>query len=586
LSEVGGCDAFLECGIINVMCLKVGYVVEVQNNAFCETSYKNRIQNENTTDESILFVKMAMESFYRLYKGCSAMSLQKSLEKVGGEVLHLTTNVLELQIGALLQLLWATSTRHLPSEIQSDSSGDNSNGWYTEIVEHCVDIYSIILHQPCGFPNNLCFGSANAVSTNAINAVIQVLTLVTLVSSDQHRKDVYAWQSIKDDIFRKCIGIICSLVRRAMTEQAIMQTLKAQISQEKWGFILEIIRQVSICCNRSADLQQYAKDSIEELGGFQSTLEEAVILPTEKIESFAIENDGTHLLHLLQALSPHAKGAPEGILEVFLKVLRDDSSRSLRLMAATGLQLTVVQSFNIKISSTQPRPNLMRNIIRLSKQEPDRWVKLKLVEVATSLAAKMNPDCGNEYDDNLQLLKELLYSDDMKFAECAISAIYQQTLSPTDSEETIYSTKRSRIACCSELLDALASVSSFLRVSLFSQKYIAEIFLNISYDAINGEQMTRSIILESLLDLSSLPREGRTEREARIIDRIHTCALSTIVRLARGVSNRRKLAKQPGLMLSLIRFVSSPADQIATTAEDDSLQADVKEALIKLTQAI
>lgn len=585
-TESGACDAFVDCGIINVICLKVGYVVEVQNNSFCEASYKNRIQNENAIDDGVFFVKMAMESFYKLCKGCSARSLTKSLDKIGDEVLYLTTNVLELQIGTLSQLLWGSSTRTEPDEVLANYVSHYDSGWYISTVEHCLNVCSIVLYHPQGYFGNGCFGSDPTISTNAINAVIQILTLVTLASNDQHRSDFSILQSLKDDVFVKCIEILCNLVRRALSEPKIMQTLQIQISREKWGFILEIIRQLSSRCNRSIELRQCALDAIDELGRFQATLkEETEASVGEKFTSIAPEDERTNLLHLLQALSPYAKEPSEDEIEVFLKVLRDENSRSLRLMAATAVRLAVFHGYNAESSVKELPSHLMSSIITLSQQEPDRLVKLNLVEVATSIAAKMSPDC-DVYDENLQHLKELLYSDDMKFAEYAISAIYQQTLTRTDSEGTTDSTKRTRIACCPELLDALASISSYLRVSLFSQKYIAEIFLNVSEDAVNGEQLTRSIVLESLLDLASLPKEGRTVPEGQVIDRIHKCALSTIVRLAHGVSNRRKLAKQPGLMLTLIRFVSSPGDQMVAVAEDNSLQLDVKETLIKLTQAI
>ncbi len=579
-TEAGACDAFVDCGIVNVICLKVGYVMELQNNAFCESTFKNRIQNENALDDGAFFVKMAMESFYKLYTGCSARSLTKSLEKIGDEVLYLTTNILELQIGALSQVLWGSSMITQPDEMLGDLVGQYDSGWYINTVEHCLNVCSIVLYHPQGCFGNGCLGSDQTVSTNAINAVIQILTLVTLASSDQNRSDVSVLQSLKDDIFVKCIEILCNLVRRALSEPKIMQTLQLQISREKWGFILDIIRQLNSRCNRSIELRQFALDAMDELGRFQSTLKEETEVFMEKFTSLVPENESINLLHLLQALSPHAKNPSDEKMGVFLKVLRDDSSRSLRLMAATAVRLTVSQGANAELPS-----NLMSSIIRLSQQEPDRLVKVNLIEVATSIAAKMSPEC-DVYDENLQLLKELLYSDDMKFAEYAISAIYQQTLTPADPKGITDATKRTRIACCPELLDALASISSYLRVSLVSQKYIAEIFLNVSDDAMNGEQLTRSIILESLLDLASLPKGGRTVPEGQIIDRIHVCALSAIVRLARGVSNRRKLAKQPGLMLTLIRFVSNPGDQMATTAEDVSLQLDVKETLIKLTQAI
>jgi hypothetical protein len=58
-TEAGACDAFEDSGIVNVtyiLWLKVGYVMEVQNNAFCESTYKNRIQNENALDDRALYV--------------------------------------------------------------------------------------------------------------------------------------------------------------------------------------------------------------------------------------------------------------------------------------------------------------------------------------------------------------------------------------------------------------------------------------------------------------------------------------------------------------------------------------------------
>ncbi len=133
-------------------------------------------------------------------------------------------------------------------------------------------------------------------------------------------------------------------------------------------------------------------------------------------------------------------------MEVFVKAVRDDNSQSLRLMAATAVRLTVFQGANAELPS-----NLMGNIIRPSQKEPDRLVKVNLIKVDTSIAAKMSPECVI-YDENIQLLKELLYSDDMKSAEYGISAIYQQTLIPADPKGTSDATKRTRIACCPQLL--------------------------------------------------------------------------------------------------------------------------------------
>jgi hypothetical protein len=370
-TEAGACDAFVDCGIVNVICLKVGYVMEVQNNAFCESTYKKRTQNENALDDGAFFVKMAMESFYKLYTGCSARSLTKSLEKIGDEVLYLTTNILELQIGALSQVLWGSSMITQPDEVLADLVGQYDSGWYINRVEHCLNVCSIVLYHPQGCFGNGCFGSDQTVSTNAINAVIQILTLVTLASSDQHRSDVSVQLSLKDDIFVKCIEILCHLVRRALSEPKIMQTLQIQISREKWGFILDIIRQLNSRCNRSIELQQFALDAIDELGRFQSTLKEETEASVENFSSLVPENERTNLLHLLQALSPHAKTPSDEKMEVFLKVLRDDNSRSLRLMAATAVRLTVFQGANAELPS-----NLMSNIIRLSQKEPDRLVKV------------------------------------------------------------------------------------------------------------------------------------------------------------------------------------------------------------------
>jgi hypothetical protein len=58
-----------------------------------------------------------MESFYKQYTGCSARSLTECLEKIGDEVLYLTTNILELQIGALSQVLWGSSMITQPDEV-------------------------------------------------------------------------------------------------------------------------------------------------------------------------------------------------------------------------------------------------------------------------------------------------------------------------------------------------------------------------------------------------------------------------------------------------------------------------------------
>lgn len=580
--EASACDACINYGIIGTICLKVGFALEVQNNALCERGGKNwDAHSQHTEDENLLFIKKAIEALLKLYTGCSVRVLQRSLVNTGDELLWLLASVIELQMNAFLKLVWSPPESHQPSDMLIVSNGHYEDELRIKTLGLCLDLFLKISQQLQGFDAILQLRPQSKDFKSALSAVIQVLTVFTIVSRDQIRKDLSSRQSIKDDFFCKAIEVICNLICRASSQEAVMQSLQNHIAFEKGGFLLEILRQVSISFRYPQELRECTTHAVEELKKFQAKTGEGIVAPYTKQETAEQVTEETRILQLVEVLSPHAKNFSGHKEDLFLKVIHEDSSRIVRLIAASGLHLRIIQSF---ATTMQKNPNLMRSLVKLLKQEPDRSVQVKLVEGASFIAAKMSPDYGDVYNENLQLLKDLMYSDDMKLAEYAIDAIYQQTLTSTDS--IIQSTKRVRIANCPDMLNALASVSSFLRVSLFSQKHIAEIFLNISEEAMNGEQMTCSMVLESLMDLSSLPVEGRTVREVQIVERIRMCALCTIVRLARGVPNRRKIAKQPGLMLTLIRFASSPTDRIAGSSEDLLLNQEVKETLIKLTQAL
>ena len=575
--EESACDASINYGIIGTICLKVGFALEVNNNSLCERGGKN----QHTGDEYLLFIKKAMEALLKLYIGCSVRVLESSLINIGDKLFWMLASVIELQMNAFLKLVWIPPESHQPSDMLIVSNGHVEDELRIKTLGLCLDLLLKISQQLQGFDAILQLRPQNKDFESALSAVIQVLIVLTIVSHDPIGKDLSSGQSIKDVCFCKAIEAICNLICRASTQEAVMQSLQNRIALEKGGFLLEILRQVSISFKYPQGLRECTTHAIEEIKKIQAKTGEGIVALYTKEETAEQVTEEARILQLVEALSPHAKNFSGYKEDLFLKVIHEDNSRIVRLIAASGLYLSIIQSFT---TTMRNNPNLMRFIVKLLKQEPDRSVQVKLVEGASFIAAKITPDYGDAYDDNLQLLKDLMYSDDMKLAEYAIDAIYQQTLTSTDS--IMQSIKRVRIANFPDMLNALASVSTFLRVSLFSQKHIAEIFLNISEEATNGEQMTSSMVLESLMDLSSLPVEGRTVREVQIVERIRMCALCTIVRLARGVPNRRKIAKQPGLMLTLIRFASSPTDRIAGSSEDLLLNQEVKETLIKLTQAL
>jgi len=587
-SNHAACNACIDSGVIQILCLKVGYVLEIQNNSLCRRE-GNNVGFRNAASDDVLFIKRAVEAIHMLYHGCSVHVLQKSIHDVGDETLPLLTSVIEIHLGATLETCVPQGQREASAAAIGASTDDE--GFHLETVRRCLSVILLISQLPQGCDAILAIRSHNKdTSTNTVNTIIRVVTVVTLCNCDLSRNDAH-YHDLTDEILHKAIGFICNLTRYSLEQETRTRLLLQQITQEKGEFLVELLRQIHSRASYSPALRAYAKDAKTELGVFNTYTKQNhgardANICEEAREGVDVDaDDVTRVLQMLRKLSHHAKDHVGPKEEVFMKVICDDGNRSLRLMGATGLQLVMTQNGSAH-TLTPPRPDLMKSIVQLSKQEPDRSVKLKLAEAATLIAAAMSPDWGDIYDENLQLLIELMYSDDMKCAEYAIHAIYQQTLSASESNN-LHQIRKTRIANCPGLLDALATVSSYLRVTLSSQKYIVETLLNISDETINGEQMTRPIILEALLDLASLPSgRGWTGREEQTVDLIRSFALCTIVQLARAVPNRRRLAKQAGLMPTLIRFVTLSTARAVVSTEDSSLKSDVKDTLIKLMNAV
>jgi len=243
----------------------------------------------------------------------------------------------------------------------------------------------------------------------------------------------------------------------------------------------------------------------------------------------------------------------------------ETDSLIIRTSAAKGIQILCK---DINPSELFERDSsILEKLVIASNLERDKRIERRLVDATSTLIGGIQ-DVGEIHSSAMRQLQILLEQrQDRKMIEHVFYAIYRQSCSNPRELGTKLS-----------LLESFSKTILEKDLTRQSMQYAANSVLNLAQESVNGENLTRSkYMLESILHML---RQSLEQSHEEHMSDVRDALFESIIVLSQNIPLRRRLAKQQGLMSTLIRFSRTAPN------EDIALKEQVKQALVVLSRAM
>jgi hypothetical protein len=249
----------------------------------------------------------------------------------------------------------------------------------------------------------------------------------------------------------------------------------------------------------------------------------------------------------------------------------DKYSTSVRLSAASGI--TLVLEKNNKESESQ-QPQFMERLVALARNEEQLKVERKLIQSVSLYCCSLKPVDKASYHSDLQYMAVLMEErDDIEMLDQLLYALFRQTCNHPKE-----------LGSCRPLVMCFSKLLLDRDITRQSQKYAARSFQALARErSIGATLASYPHLLHAMVHLlrQSLDVQEHADQDTLTHQiEVRNVLLGAIMTFSQQIPLRRRLAKQQGLMSTLIRFARNEPN------DDVELKERVRATLVSLTRSM
>jgi hypothetical protein len=297
----------------------------------------------------------------------------------------------------------------------------------------------------------------------------------------------------------------------------------------------------------------------------------------ESCENTNLSIKAMECLCLLAKKLPSTQDCMHVIEAVVVVILRQDSSngKTYLNLALVCLQVLIERKRGIEaLLQSERSQELFSFVASAAFSNRDNGIAREAANILMAMISSMakNP-CNQrktELRDSFAVVSALLSSEIESVVERALKLVSQ-----------LFLDERGRVVFLHpDIISALAKVASNEYASKATRQQAIRIFwIVVEEDTRHINTLARQPkVLESLVCIASLQESGDSDASRRL-------AMSILLRLSKNVCNRRILAKQPGLLSSMIRYTRALPGQGGGHA-NVATRSDMKEQILLLASAL
>ena len=572
-------DLCIHEGLVNHLCLKIGHVMEVLRLPLVQARATHNIQIGAGSDASTelsdaacdrQFVLKSCTAILILYRSCSMHTRYWSYREIGREAVLQLVNVAESHTPHFCVCHTEIESRDTSTiESENERQGQIDDKSSTNVLTTCVKTLEIMTESPLICETFLQVPSTKSLTSNGTMPFDTLFRILLVRLSCPNNCCI---RNISEESLIHCIKTIVKIARAGGQNGRIRDALRPKVPA-----VLDALKQMKAQNTFDENIQTEIRKAIKEIDWFSAGTKLSLAeeehgdssVPIEEIDAvqhiiLLITKDSPHLSSSMYASKPLDKH--EQLLFLLSSMFNcETDSLIIRTSAAKGIQILCK---DIDPSELFERDaSILEKLVIASHLERDKRIERRLVDATSTLIGGIQ-DVGEIHSSAMRQLQILLEQrQDRKMIEHVFYAIYRQSCSNPRELGTKLS-----------LLESFSKTILEKDLTRQSMQYAANSVLNLAQESVNGENLTRSkYMLESILHML---RQSLEQLHEEHMSDVRDALFESIIVLSQNIPLRRRLAKQQGLMSTLIRFSRTAPN------EDIALKEQVKQALVVLSRAM